>query len=173
MRSVNADVANVLNEGTDALATVTYFRTSEGTGYEGASYDVHHFIFRFPEPYGDQPELQIAGGSLDTNARRFDYQALAKFVLQNCTRDEDKRWWQLLRRRSEIPCTRKNIPVRFDLAKPASFTVPSFPPPREGIGSVVGDWIGIAGLGVIFALGCLCLFLLGSMLFRLFLGLGD
>jgi hypothetical protein len=167
IRSVNADVASVLKEGTDALAKVTYYQTIEGSGEN--SHAVDHFIFHFPEPYGEQPDIQI-GALFDSNARRFDHQALAKFVLQNCTRAEDKRWWQVLRRRLSIPCTRTNIPIRFDAANPASFTVPGFPP-KIGTGDIAGEWIGNAILAVFFAFACLCLFRFGVLLFRLFMGL--
>lgn len=169
VRSSNEELARVLREGREAPAAVTYYQTTEGSGED--SYEIYHFVFRLPEPYGKQPEIQIGqNGPFDTNARRFDPEALAEFVLQDCTRAENKKWWQILRSKLSIACTRMNIPVRFDAANPVSFAVPDLLP-KTGIGDIVGTWIWVTIFAIFYAIACFCMLQFGVLLFRLFLGL--
>ena len=69
--------------------------------------------------------MEIQDGATDY---RFDYQGLAAFVLDNCWRAEQKRWWQIFRSVREIPCTRTAVPLLYDAARPESVWLPQFPP---------------------------------------------
>ena len=170
LKSRNEAVAVLKQEGEHAFAEVTYYRTAEGSGEE--SYYAHHFQFRLPEPYGRLPEIEAADNNLLTkDAPPFDYKALTKYILENCKRAEEKRWWQIFRSNLSIPCVRGDIPIRFDAQNPESFWLPGFPSKRTA-GSAVLDVIGFAILAFFFAVACFFVVALGGvLLFRLFLGL--
>ncbi|MDC1288181.1 hypothetical protein N8198_09880, partial [Gammaproteobacteria bacterium] len=168
--SIDQETAQLQQQGIVTSAQVTYRRTLEGSGED--SYYLHHFNFTLPETGTSIPEIEIPDNVIyDKNARRFDYQALARFVLQDCIPAEEKKWWQILKSKKSIPCTRSGIPIRLDADDPGSFWLPDFPA-RRTWGGIMVEIFGSLVLAIFFALGCFILIPVGGVaLFRLFLGL--
>lgn len=160
------DLSSVAQSGTRTVAGVTYYRTVEGGG-EDTQY-FHHFVFQPAGQAAPLPIVRIADGTIDY---RFDYDGLATFVLEDCTRAEQKRWWQVFRSVKSIPCTRPGVELVYDAGRPDSLVVPQFPP-RLGRWQTVREAAGIVVAGVFFTVACTLLILHGGVrLFRLFLGL--
>jgi hypothetical protein len=114
------------------------------------------------------PQISIQDGLPD---ERFDYRALADFVLAQCHRTGEKRWWQIFKSELEIPCTRTAIAFRHDVRRPESFALPQFPPRARRWEGVSGG-LGLILLSGFFAYGCVLVIVKGGLrLFRLFLGL--
>jgi hypothetical protein len=122
---IKRGVADVAHTGTKALADVTYHRTLVGAGED--SFYQHHFVFTVADLPAPLPQIDIDDRTVDY---RFDYERLAAFVLEQCGRADEKRWWQIFRSVTEIPCTRAAIPLLYDAGKPGSFWLPQFPPRR-------------------------------------------
>lgn len=171
IQSIDQEIAGLQQHGEPELATITYHRTVESSGKEHADV-VHHFVFRLVEPYGELPPVEIYDNVIyDDHARRFDYKALAKFVLEDCALAEEKKWWQIFKSRKSIPCTRTEIPIRFNAEDPSSFWLPGFAVTRT-FGDVVQEVIGSLILAGFFVAACIGIAVFGAVpLFRLFLGL--
>jgi len=162
--ALKTELVEVARSGVSTLADVTYHRTVVHAGED--SYYVHHYLFTIPGQV--LPAVEIDGGSQDT---RFDYRALAAFVLEQCERTEKKRWWQIFRSVREIPCTRSAITLMVNPAKAESFWLPQFPP-RVRAWEPALNAIGLLMFGVFFAVGSTFLVVVvGARLFRLFLGM--
>jgi hypothetical protein len=168
-RTIANTLAVIETSGLEAQADVTYHETVEGSGEH--RYLLHHFVFAIPgQP--DLPSIEIPDNIVyDRHASRFDYQALAAFILDDCRRSEEKRWWQVFRRTKGIPCTRTGIRIRYDPSHPDSFIVPGFPS-RGGTSTRFWEVVAMLILGIFFAAGCFMVIAVGGVsLLRLFLGL--
>lgn len=167
---IEQELAGLRTSGVSALADVTYHRTVEGAGED--AYPLHHFVFAVPGWPRQLPPIEIPDNVVyDEHASRFDYRALAAFVLDGCVRAEQKRWWQIFRSEASIPCTRAGIPISYDVDAPESFWLPDFPA-RAGRLAGVGEAVAVLILFGFFAAGCALAILGGAVpLFRLFLGL--
>jgi hypothetical protein len=159
------ELSDVAQSGTETLANVTYHRTVEGGGEE--THYVHHFLFQLSDMSEPLPPVAIEDRLAD---QRFDYRALADFVLAQCQRREHKRWWQIFKSQREIPCTRPAITLRYNVESPEAFWLPQFPPRARRWDGI--EVFGLVVLGVFFVLGSMLIIVQGGVrLFRLFLGL--
>lgn len=170
MQSIDQEIVEIQRQGERGIAAVTYYRTIEGSG-EDRSY-LHHFMFELPEPYGELPSFEIPDGLVYGDyVYPFDYNALADFVLEDCTRAEKKKWWQIFKSSKSIPCTRTEIPIWFKADNPESFWLPGFPTVRT-FGDIASELLAMLILTFYFIMGCFVIVMFGGIpLFRLFLGL--
>ena len=182
MQSVDQEIVEIQQQGERGVADVTYHRTVGGDGMD-VVYFVHHFLFRLPHPHGELPPIKIVDrekGFDNVYICRFNYHALADFVLKDCTPVHEKKGRQISRSQESIPCTRTAIPIWFKADHPEAFWLPEFPvitTSRHATDITTSRhatdaWIELLFLAGFFVAGGFVVVIFGGApLFRLFLGI--